>query len=186
VYLKLAIFLEGGWQTVAGLGPELRQRFSRGTERQMTDFTHAGGIVFRYDGDNPCYLVVTAKKNPNHWVLPKGHIDPGETLAEAALREVQEETGVRARVINPIGVSRIQTASSSILILFYLMEYLGEIGKSENRQQRWCSYDEGMGLLSFQNARNLLTKAHEIVTEISILMENLSPPYLSLYGVCME
>jgi 8-oxo-dGTP pyrophosphatase MutT (NUDIX family) len=137
----------------------------------MADFTHAGGIVFRYDGDCPCYLVITAKKNPNHWVLPKGHIDPGETLAEAALREVQEETGVRARIIKPIGVSRIQTASSTILMLFYLMEYLGEIGKKENRQQRWCSYDEGMGLLSFQNARNLLTKAHEIVKEISSLSE---------------
>jgi hypothetical protein len=51
------------------------------------------------------------------------------------------------------------------------MEYLGEIGKKENREQRWCSYDEGMSLLSFQNARNLLTKAHEIVKEISILSE---------------
>ncbi len=137
----------------------------------MADFTHAGGIVFRYEGDNPCYLVVTAKKNPNHWVLPKGHIDPGETLAEAALREVREETGVRARIIKPIGVSRIQTASSSIMMLFYLMEYLGEMDKSEKRQQRWCSYDEGMGLLSFPNARNLLTKAHEIVKKIYSLSD---------------
>jgi 8-oxo-dGTP pyrophosphatase MutT (NUDIX family) len=137
----------------------------------MADFTLAGGIVFRYVGDNPCYLVVTAKKNPNHWVLPKGHIDPGETLAEAALREVQEETGVRARIVKPIGVSRIQTASSSILMLFYLMEYLGEIGKKENRQQRWCSYDEFRGLLSFKNARNLLTKAHEVVKEFSNLSD---------------
>ena len=133
----------------------------------MADFTHAGGIVFRYDGDEPRYLVITAKKNPHHWVLPKGHIDPGETLAEAALREVLEETGVKARIMKPLGVSRIQTASASILMLFYLMEYLGEIGKKENRQLRWCPYDEGMRLLSFQNARNLLTKAHEIVNKVN-------------------
>jgi len=133
----------------------------------MADFTHAGGIVFRYDGDEPRYLVITAKKNPHHWVLPKGHIDPGETLAEAALREVLEETGVKARIMKPLGVSRIQTASASILMLFYLMEYLGEIGKKENRQKRWCSYDEGIRLLSFQNARNLLTKAHEIVKKVN-------------------
>jgi 8-oxo-dGTP pyrophosphatase MutT (NUDIX family) len=132
----------------------------------MVDFTHAGGIVFRYDGDNPSYLVITAKKNPHHWVLPKGHIDPGDTLAEAALREVQEETGVKARIIKPIGVSRIQIASTTILMLFFLMEYLGEIGKSENRQKRWRSFDEAMSLLSSQYARNLLIKAHEVVKEI--------------------
>jgi 8-oxo-dGTP pyrophosphatase MutT (NUDIX family) len=132
----------------------------------MVDFTHAGGIVFRYDGDEPRYLVITAKKNPQHWVLPKGHIDPGETLAEAALREVLEETGVKARIMKPLGVSRIQTTQATILILFYLMEYLGEIGKEENRQKLWCSYEEGSGLLSFHNARNLLTKAHEIVKRV--------------------
>lgn len=137
----------------------------------MADFTHAGGVVFRYDGDNPRYLVITAKRNPHHWVLPKGHIAPRETIAEAALREVQEETGVKARIIKPIGVSRIQTASPSISMLFFLMEYLGEIGKSETRQKRWCSFDEGMNLLSFQNARNLLIKAHEIVKEIYSLSD---------------
>ena len=137
----------------------------------MADFTHAGGIVFRYDGENPRYLIINAKKNPHHWVLPKGHIDPGETIAEAALREVQEETGVKARIVKPIGVSRIQAASPSILVLFLLMEYLGEIGKSEDRQKRWCSFDEGMSLLSFQNARNLLFKAHKIVKEIYSLSD---------------
>ena len=137
----------------------------------MADFTHAGGIVFRYDGENPRYLIINAKKNPHHWVLPKGHIDPGETSAEAALLEVKEETGVKARIVKPIGVSQIQAASPSILVLFFLMEYLGEIGKSEDRQKRWCSFDEGMSLLSFQNARNLLFKAHKIVKEIYSLSD---------------
>jgi 8-oxo-dGTP pyrophosphatase MutT (NUDIX family) len=132
----------------------------------MAEFTHAGGIVFRYDGDKPSYLVITAKKNPHHWVLPKGHIDPGETITEAALREVQEETGVKARIIVPVGVSRIQIASRSMLMAFFLMEYLGEPGTDEGRQKRWCSFDEGMNLPSFQNARNMLLKAHEIVKKI--------------------
>ena len=132
----------------------------------MADFTHAGGIVYRYDGENPRYLIITAKKNPHHWVLPKGHIDAGEKMADAALREVREETGVKARIIKPVGVSRIQTASLSILALFFLMEYLGEAGQGEDRQKRWCSLAEGMNLLSFQDSRQLLRKAHEMVKEI--------------------
>ncbi len=59
----------------------------------MPEFTHAGGIVVRYDGQ-PQYLIVTAKYNPDHWVLPKGHIEPGESL---------EDNPFGGRVLRPRG-----------------------------------------------------------------------------------
>ncbi|HEY8344415.1 MAG TPA: NUDIX hydrolase [Bacillota bacterium] len=51
----------------------------------------AGGVVIK-DGK-----VVAIKRKNGVWLMPKGHVDPGETLEEAALREVREETGLVAR-----------------------------------------------------------------------------------------
>lgn len=51
----------------------------------------AGGVVRNAQGD-----VLLLKHKSGSWVFPKGHIDPGETPLEAALREVEEEAGVKA------------------------------------------------------------------------------------------
>ena len=67
----------------------------------------AGGVVFRPAAGQlqarEEYLLVQTKNAPHHWVLPKGHIEAGEELAEAAVREVREETGSWARVMDDLG-----------------------------------------------------------------------------------
>ena len=55
----------------------------------------AGGVVFNAQGE----ALILRHKNGT-WVFPKGHIDPGESALEAALREVEEEAGVEARALN--------------------------------------------------------------------------------------
>src|SRR5262249_41445497 len=60
--------------------------------------THAGGVVFRKRNGAVEYLLVQASKDRTQWVLPKGHIEPGEEPRETAVREVKEETGHWARV----------------------------------------------------------------------------------------
>lgn len=49
----------------------------------------AGGVVLNTDGD-----VLVVSQNNDSWSLPKGHVDPGETALEAAMREVAEESGI--------------------------------------------------------------------------------------------
>ncbi len=53
----------------------------------------AGGIVARKQGDT-IYIALVLEGKRQHYVLPKGHVEPGETLEEAARREIAEEAGL--------------------------------------------------------------------------------------------
>ncbi len=54
----------------------------------------AGGVVWRRRDDGPVEVLLVHRPRYDDWSLPKGKLDPGETEAEAALREVAEETGL--------------------------------------------------------------------------------------------
>ena len=64
----------------------------------------AGGLVRRDGPDGPEVLVVHRLRQDD-WSLPKGHVDPGETADEAALREVAEETGVSCALVTGLGAT---------------------------------------------------------------------------------
>ena len=63
---------------------------------RATEVEGAGGVVFRADG-----TVLLLRHLEGTWVFPKGHIDPGEDALGAAVREVEEEAGVRAHCPDP-------------------------------------------------------------------------------------
>jgi 8-oxo-dGTP pyrophosphatase MutT (NUDIX family) len=125
----------------------------------MSELTHAGGIAVKNDNGVLRYLIVTAKKNRHHWVLPKGHIELGETMEQTAEREVMEEGGIEARLLDPVGTVEFRENDKSVRVKFYLMEYVRTKGEGEGRLRRWCTYEEALGLLSFDNARVLLRLA---------------------------
>ena len=64
-----------------------------------------GVLVFRSEPVNSFLLM----KHAHRWDLPKGHVDPGESEVECALRELQEETGITAGDIEPIDGFRFTT-----------------------------------------------------------------------------
>lgn len=75
----------------------------------------AGGVAF-FD-----LLVVLRKSASGDWVFPKGHLEEGETLEDAATRELQEETGLAAEVILPLGQISYYFQSKSYLVHYFLM-----------------------------------------------------------------
>jgi len=65
----------------------------------------AGGVVYR-PAAHGWEVLVVERKRYNDWSLPKGHLEPGETPEAAALREIEEETGIAGRAVGPLGTLR--------------------------------------------------------------------------------
>ncbi len=57
-----------------------------------------------WSGDSPARLLLMQRSDNGHWGIPGGYVEAGESVADAAAREVLEETGVRIRVGRLIGV----------------------------------------------------------------------------------
>jgi ADP-ribose pyrophosphatase YjhB (NUDIX family) len=118
----------------------------------------AGGIVVRCQGGSRRYLLVRAKKHPERWIFPKGHIQEGESAEEAAVREVKEEAGVVARVIGPAGVAEFSRDGGKIRAQYFWMTYVRAAARGEEgRDPRWCCKEEALALLTHPVSRRMLT-----------------------------
>ena len=110
---------------------------SPGSEDYPDQPTHAGGVAFRKRGSGIEYLLLQAKSDPDDWVLPKGHIEPGEKPQRCAVREVKEETGVWARIKQELKLSTYDLDSKKVRVKFYLMQAVDH-GK---QQDHWRKHD---------------------------------------------
>lgn len=123
--------------------------------------THAGGIVHR----NGRILLVRAKPAPHDWVLPKGHIEKGETLEATAVREVAEEAGVLATVVQPLGILEFTKGNGRpARVQVFLMEYVREVAPAEQREARWWTVDEAVAVIPFENTRAILAAARRALS----------------------
>jgi 8-oxo-dGTP pyrophosphatase MutT (NUDIX family) len=121
--------------------------------------THAGGVVVRRDAGRTQFLLVTARRQPGEWVLPKGHIEGGESAAQAAAREVLEEAGVTASPIGELGELEYFTQRGRLRVQFFLMAFASEGSPGEERERAWVDADEARRRLQHDDARSLITQA---------------------------
>lgn len=124
--------------------------------------THAGGVVFRLRGNSTEYLLVEATNDASQWVLPKGHLEEGETLREAAVREVYEETGVWVRIVGDLGDATWSVNGSAVTTHFFLMQAVGRgILQEKDRCHEWLTLPEAIAKASHNETRELLEKTQE-------------------------
>jgi ADP-ribose pyrophosphatase YjhB (NUDIX family) len=122
-----------------------------------TIIEQAGAIVFKNTEAGPLILIVRAKKDPSHWIFPKGHIDPGETAEDAGIRECAEEAGVVGRIVRRAGVEEFSMADKMYRVTYFLVRYASVSGKGETaRQPRFCTIDDALSLLSFPASKEML------------------------------
>jgi diadenosine hexaphosphate hydrolase (ATP-forming) len=128
----------------------------------MDAHTHAGGIVVRDRGGQREFLIVRARRS-SAWVFPKGHVEPGETLEETAVREVGEEAGGAADIVATAGLTEFWAGREPVSAIYFVMRYRGEEPVNEGRKRLWCSRDEARGRLSYDNLRELLDRADAVL-----------------------
>ena len=132
----------------------------------MTKLTHAGAVVFRRRESQIQYLVVSSSDGLN-WVLPKGHIDPGETPEIAALRELAEEAGVVGEIVAPLAVRYFKRAEKEANILYFLIRAIGATDSIESRVIRWEDESAALQLLTFAEAKDALLEGAAIVNKLA-------------------
>lgn len=130
----------------------------------------AGGIIFNQKG-HVLLIHNLAMKDPkkSYWGFPKGHLNHGESSREAALREVQEETGLEVEIINKVGEDKYVFTSKEgkvfKVVTFYLMETKSlkiSIQEEELLGAQWFDPEEALTIISFPSGRALLKKALEM------------------------
>jgi 8-oxo-dGTP pyrophosphatase MutT (NUDIX family) len=132
------------------------------TEREFS----AGGVVVR--GDEVAVIVPFKRSQDGERVLalPKGHPDGDETMEEAAAREVREETGLTAELVDKLGDVRYwyQRGGRRIfkIVSFYLFRYKsGDVADHDHEieEARWMPLREAAEQLSFPGEREMVVRA---------------------------
>lgn len=128
----------------------------------MGELTHAGGVVARAGAKGSEYLIVTSSRGAE-WVLPKGHIERGETVEEAAIREVREEAGVEAEIALPLGTAEYDDGDERVRAMYFVMRFVRSTPTTEHREVRWAPRDEAIALLAFDDAKALVRAADALL-----------------------
>ncbi len=121
----------------------------------------AGGVVYRIAELGP-EVAVVHRPAYDDWTLPKGKLQPGEGEEQAALREVEEETGYRCRLERPLGVARYRDSMGRDKIArYWVMQVIeGTFRPSrEIDEMRWLPVEEAADLLTNPRDRELVTRA---------------------------
>ncbi|MDX9713910.1 MAG: NUDIX hydrolase [Dissulfurispiraceae bacterium] len=127
----------------------------------------AGGIVFRKLADSTEFALISIKNN-SIWTIPKGIIDRDETTEQAAMREIEEETGLRSRIIEKLGQKsywfflKDENVKCRKTVTYYLLEYIdGSINSHccEVDDARWFGTDEALDAVSYKSDRDIIKSA---------------------------
>jgi 8-oxo-dGTP pyrophosphatase MutT (NUDIX family) len=125
----------------------------------MSSFKQAGAIVVRAGKTGPRILLVTARRNPGNWIFPKGHVESGETLRAAAVREAREEAGVEGKVVGAAGRMSFEFGDNTYRVTYFVVKTSDAGKEREGRRLRWLKYKQALRRLTFDETRDLLRDA---------------------------
>jgi 8-oxo-(d)GTP phosphatase len=129
----------------------------------------AGGGVVHRQGDKKSEYLLVHRPAYDDWTLPKGKLNRREGFLEAALREVREETGVKAN--RPVDVGSIGYATDQgnrKVVRWWLMEDAEEAGfvpNNEVDEVAWLTLSKALKRLTYDEDRNVLQRADDLTTD---------------------
>lgn len=135
----------------------------------------AGGVVFQKTASGILWLIIKPRPSAlfptDRFQLPKGHIEKGEKAVDTAIREVFEETGIKAQIISKISdikyVYNLDGEKIFKIVTFYLMEYKsGEPAENiEVEKILWLPFKEAYKALTFSSEKSILKQASNLLEQ---------------------
>ena len=140
---------------------------------QTLEQVSAGGVAYRVR-DSVVEVVIVRIVPEKRWQLPKGLIDPGETIEQAALREVREESGIVAELAAPIETIEYWFVAERggrrrryhKFVHFFLMKFVsGDTSDHDDEvdESRWVSIETALEMLKFKSERDVVAKAAALI-----------------------
>jgi len=133
----------------------------------------AGGIIVKKDDDGVKVLVTQHSKHKG-WDFPKGHLEVGETSEAAALREVEEETGVKAEIVEKVGATQYFYYEEGVkafkTVTFFLMKFIEQAEATtafEVSDHKWLSPDDVEAQLTFADTKKLWADARKRIEQLT-------------------
>jgi len=147
----------------------------RGRARlKRVDETSAGGLVVDLRGDVPRGALIARvdRRGRLLWSLPKGHVEPGETAEQAAIREVEEETGISGEILATLGTIDFWFIAEGRrvhkTVHHFLMRAIGgELSDAdyEVAEVAWVPLPEITDQLAYPDERGLVDAAGRLLAE---------------------
>lgn len=119
----------------------------------------SGGVVVRPSGDGRVEVLLIHRPAYDDWSLPKGKDEYGESAEEAALRELHEETGHRARIVGRLPDQHYTVGDRPKVVAYFIMRptsYDGFQPGSEVDEIRWVDLTTAEGMVSYEHDRQLI------------------------------
>lgn len=133
----------------------------------------AGAVVLRTGESGDVEVLAVHRPDYDDWSLPKGHREDGEQLPTTAVREVEEETGVRVHLDAPLPTSHYPVKGRPKQVHWWRARPVGASDHSadgEVDEVRWLSVAEALGTLTFASDRDLVRAAVDLPTTTPLLV----------------
>jgi 8-oxo-dGTP pyrophosphatase MutT (NUDIX family) len=134
----------------------------------------SGGVIFRKN-NTFTEIALIAVKGGKVWCLPKGAIDKGESPERTAVREVEEETGLKGKIIEKLGeitycyYLKEEEVRCRKTVYFFLIEYeSGDISEHdwEVDKAAWFPIDKAVEKADYENEREIIKRAREMLLKL--------------------
>jgi len=136
----------------------------------MADILAAGIIL--YNQHDKTYLVIQHSNfSGGHWGFPKGAVEPGESVRDAAIREVHEEVGIK--VVDLEDFEKLNTYEphyyeGKLKEVHYFLAYTQEKGVMdpwELQDMQWLTFDDAIEKLQYDRDKEILKKAEKFILQ---------------------